>query len=131
MEKETAKYSAVPHVWRKNIDSSIENWQKTFTAYCHDFNRAIVRVFIATHGNFDKTEQILRPLFPHLNVKNPQKYIESVISAAKLQFKKIFIRKLLRRCGNRLSRKTLITVNLMNLALLIFNFLKFRTSTGI
>jgi hypothetical protein len=88
LEKDTAKYSAVPPAWRKNIDSSIDNWQKTFTAYCHDFNRAIVRVFIATNGNFDKTEQILRPLFSHLNVKNPQKYIESVISAAKLQFRK-------------------------------------------
>ena len=88
LEKDTAKYSAVPPAWRKNIDSSIDNWQKTFTAYCHDFNRAIVRVFIATHGNFDKTEQILKPFFPYLNVKNPQKYIESVISVAKFQFKK-------------------------------------------
>ena len=88
LEKDTAKYSEVPHAWRKYIDSSIENWKKTFTAYCHDFNRAIVRVFISTHGNFDKTEQILRPLSLYLNVKNPRKYIESVISTAKLQFKK-------------------------------------------
>ena len=88
LEKETVKYSAVPPSWRKNIDSSIENWKKTFTAYCHDFNRAIVRVFIATHGNFDKTEQILKPFFPYLNVNNHRDYIKSVISAALLQFKK-------------------------------------------
>ena len=90
LEKDTAKYSAVPKAWRKHIDQSIDYWQKTFTNYCHDFNRAIVRVFIATHGDLAKIEEILRPFFPYLNVQQPQKYIESVISAAKIQFKKNF-----------------------------------------
>ena len=88
LEKDTAKYSAVPKAWRKHIDQSIDYWQKTFTNYCHDFNRAIVRVFIATHGNFEKTEEILRPFFQYLNVQQPQKYIDSVIAAAKIQARK-------------------------------------------
>ena len=90
LEKETAKYSAVPQNWRKHIDESINNWQKFFTNYCHDFNRAIVRVFIATHGDLAKTEEILRPFFPYLNIQQPQQYITSVIAAAKIQLKKNF-----------------------------------------
>lgn len=36
LEKETAIYTAVPELWREHVNSSILNWQKTFSAYCHD-----------------------------------------------------------------------------------------------
>ena len=62
LEKDTVKYSAVPTSWRHHIDQSIDFWQKTFTVYCHDVNRATVRVFISTHGNFEKTESIMHNL---------------------------------------------------------------------
>ena len=88
LEKDTAKYSAVPTSWRHHIDQSIDFWQKTFTAYCHDVNRATVRVFIATHGNFDKTLQIMNNLVKNTGVKDVEKHITEVIRSAKLQFKR-------------------------------------------
>ena len=88
LEKDTAKYSAVPTAWRKHIDNSIEYWQKTFTAYCHDVNRATVRVFIATHGNFNKTLQIMNNLVKNTGIKDVEKHITEVIRSAKLQFKR-------------------------------------------
>ena len=58
LEKETALYTAVPELWREHVDSSILNWQKIFSTYCHDVNRATVRVFLASHGNYKQTEKI-------------------------------------------------------------------------
>ena len=88
LEKDTAKYSAVPTYWRHHIDQSIDHWQKTFTGYCHDVNRATVRVFIATHGNLEKTESIMQHLIKNTGVNDVSKHITDVIRAAKLQFKK-------------------------------------------
>lgn len=88
LDKDTAKYSAVPKAWRKHIDQSIDHWQKTFTSYCHDVNRATVRVFIATRGNFEKTESIMHNLIKSTGVDDVEKHILNVICAAKLQFKK-------------------------------------------
>lgn len=87
LEKDTANYSAVPAAWRHHIDQSIDFWQKTFTAYCHDVNRATVRVFTATHGNFEKTESIMHDLIKSTGVNDVEKHIVNVIRAAKLQFK--------------------------------------------
>jgi len=88
LEKDTAKYSAVHSSWRHHIDQSIDFWQKIFTGYCHDVNRATVRVFIATHGNFEKTESIMYDLIKSTGVNDVSKHITDVIRAAKLQFKK-------------------------------------------
>ena len=88
LEKDTVKYSAVPPTWRHHIDQSIDFWQKTFTSYCHDVNRATVRVFIATHGNFEKTKSIMYNLIKSTGVNDVEKHIGDVIKAAKLQFKK-------------------------------------------
>ena len=87
LEKDTAKYSAVPSAWRHHIDQAIDFWQKTFTAYCHDVNRATVRVFIATHGNFEETESIMHNLIKSTGINDVEKHIVDVIKAAKLQFK--------------------------------------------
>lgn len=88
LEKDTAKYSAVPSSWRHHIDQSIDHWQKTFTGYCHDVNRATVRVFIATHGNLEKTESIMHHLIINTGVNDVSKHIIDVIRAAERQFKK-------------------------------------------
>ena len=88
LAEDTAKYSAVPDSWRDNIDSSIQTWQKTATNYFHDLNRATVRVFIATHGNLDKTYKIMKPLYEkYSRIPYVRKYISSIIQAAKIQFK--------------------------------------------
>lgn len=87
LEKDTANYSAVPKFWRKHIDDSIDFWKKQFTAYCHDLNRASVRVFIATHGNFDKTYHIMHDLIKNTGVKNVEKHIADSIRSAKRQCK--------------------------------------------
>ena len=79
-------YTQIPPYWRKNIDSAIENWQKFFINYCHDVNRATVRVFIATHGDFYKTAKIMEPLFENISVFHSQNYVEQVIDAAIKQF---------------------------------------------
>ena len=88
LKKDTAKYSAVPTSWRHHIDQSIDHWQKIFTEYCHDVNRATIRVFIATHGNFEKTESIMHDLIKNAGVNDVTKHITDVIRATKLQFKK-------------------------------------------
>ena len=87
LEKETALYTAVPELWREHIDSSILNWQKNFSAYCHDVNRAIIRVFLATHGNYRQTEKIMHDFIKKTGINNVQKYVSNVIHAANLQHK--------------------------------------------
>ena len=87
LEKDTEKYSAVPKFWRKHIDDSIDFWKKTFTNYCHDVNRNIVKFFIATHGNCQQTEKIMRPHILRTGVKNIHKYVKNVIRAAQCQIK--------------------------------------------
>lgn len=87
LEKSTANYSAVPKFWRKHIDDSIDFWKNTFTNYCHDANRASVKVFIATHGNFDKTCRIMHDIIKNTGVKNVEKHIADSIRSAKHQFK--------------------------------------------
>lgn len=87
LEKSTANYTAVPKAWRKHIDDSINQWQKTFTSYCHDVNRATVRVFIATHGDFNKTVAIMRALIQKTGVADVENRISKVINAAIKQFK--------------------------------------------
>lgn len=88
LEKETALYSAIPKAWRKRIDLEIFKLQKIFSAYCHDLNRATVRTFIATKGDFKRTERILHNLIISTDTTNTDKYISDVIHAAILQHKK-------------------------------------------
>ncbi len=90
LEKDTEKYSAVPKLWRKHIDDSIDFWKKQFTGYCHDLNRNIVKVFITTHGDFDKTFQIMHSLIKNTGVKDIEKHITETIRSAKLQLKNHF-----------------------------------------
>lgn len=87
LEKSTANYSAVPKFWRKHIDDSIDFWKKTFTNYCHDANRATVKVFIATHGNFEKTYNIMHDIIKNTGVKNVEKHIADSIRSANRQLK--------------------------------------------
>ena len=84
----TANYATIPTAWRKRIDLEILKLQRTFTAYCHDLHRASVRVFIATHGNFNRTERVLHNLILSTNIKDTDKYISDVIHSAILQHKK-------------------------------------------
>ena len=86
LEEETADYTAVPKLWRKHIDDSIDFWKKTFTSYCHDLNRAIVRIYISI-GDIEKTDKILRPLLKSTGIFNVRQHIDNVIRAAKLQHK--------------------------------------------
>ena len=88
LERETANYTAVPKFWRKHIDSAIAQLQETFTRYCHDINRATIRVFIATHGDLDKTAKIMRTSLQKAGVTDVQKHISNVLKAAKEQLKK-------------------------------------------
>ena len=87
MSSKNFKYSAVPQNWRQYIDKSINQWQKIFTSYCHDVNRATVRVFIATHGDFNKTANIMRELIQKTGVSDVETHISKVINAAIRQFK--------------------------------------------
>ena len=88
LEKETAIYTAIPKVWRKNIDRKIDELQLTFSSYCHDLHRATIRTFLATKGDFKRTEHILHNLILSTDVKDIDQYIRDVIHAAILQHKK-------------------------------------------
>jgi len=89
LEKETKKYTDVPKAWRREfIDHDIDDQQKNFTAYCHDLNRAIVRVFIATNGNFEQTKKILHDFIQLTETKDVEQHISTVIRAATRQHKK-------------------------------------------
>ena len=90
LEKETALYTAIPPLWREHVDSSILNWQKTFSDYCHDVNRATIRVFLATHGNYHQTEKIMHDFITKTGIEDVQKYVTNVIHAANLQHKNNF-----------------------------------------
>ena len=87
LEKSTKNYADVPKFWRNHIDDSINFWKKTFTNYCHDAHRATVKIFIATHGNFDKTYRIMHDIIKNIGVKNVEKYIADSIRSASRQFK--------------------------------------------
>lgn len=88
LDEITATYTDVPEQWRDRIDSSIQNWQKHFSAYCHDVNRATLRVFLATHGNYTQTEQIMHDFIKKTGIYDAQKHISNVIRAANLQHHK-------------------------------------------
>ena len=90
LEKSTQNYTDVPKFWRKHIDDSINEWQKTFNSYCHDVNRAVVRTFIATNGDFDKTVQTVGKLIRNTGISDVEKHMTSVIRSAKRQFKSNF-----------------------------------------
>ena len=90
LEKETALYTAVPTLWREHVDSSILNWQKIFSDYCHDVNRATIRVFLASHGNYRQTEKIMHDFITKTGIEDVHKYITNVIHAANLQHKNNF-----------------------------------------
>ena len=87
LKKETELYTAVPPLWREDVDSSILNWQKIFSAYCHDVNRATIRVFLASHGNYHQTEKIMHDFIKKTGIDNVHKYVANVIHAACLQHK--------------------------------------------
>ena len=88
LEKETTLYTAIPKAWRKDIDRKIDELQLTFSAYCHDLNRATIRTFIATHGDFNRTERILHNLIISTGITDTYKYISDVIHAASRQHMK-------------------------------------------
>ena len=90
LEKETTLYTAVPELWREHVDSSILNWQKIFSDYCHDVNRATIRVFLASHGNYQQTEKIMHDFIKKIGINNAHKYVANVIHAANLQHKDNF-----------------------------------------
>ena len=90
LEAETEKYTAVPPLWREHVDSSIDFWQKTFSTYCHDVNRATVRTFLATNGNYKQTENIMHDFIKKTGTDNVHKYVSNVIHSANLQHKKNF-----------------------------------------
>lgn len=90
LEAETKHYTNVPELWREHVDSSIDFWQKTFSTYCHDVNRAIVHVFLASHGNYKQTENIMHDFVKKTGTDNIHKYVANVIHAANLQHKKNF-----------------------------------------
>lgn len=90
LEKETALYTAIPKAWRKRIDLEILKLQKIFSAYCHDLNRATIRTFLATKGDFNRTEHFLHNLILSTDVSDANKYIHDVIRAAIRQHKKNF-----------------------------------------
>lgn len=87
LEKETALYTAVPELWREHINSSILNWQKIFSTYCHDVNRATIRVFLASHGNYKQTEKIMHDFITKTGIDDVHKYVSNVIHAANIQHK--------------------------------------------
>ena len=86
LDDQAKPYTQIPPYWRKKINAAIDNWQKFFINYCHDVNRATVRVFIATHGDFYKTAKIMEPLFENISVFYSKNYVEQVIDAAIKQF---------------------------------------------
>ena len=88
LDKETEIYTAVPKLWKKQIDDSIEQWQKTFQRYCHDVNKMTVRIFLATNCDFDKTAKIMSKCIKNCGVKNVEQHIENIILAAHKQFQK-------------------------------------------
>ena len=88
LEAKTEHYTDIPELWREHVDSSIDFWQKTFSAYCHDVNRATIRVFLATHGNYKQTEKIMHNFIEKIGINNVNKYISNVIHAAILQHTK-------------------------------------------
>ena len=90
LEKETALYTAVPPLWREYVDSSILNWQKIFSDYCHDVNRATIHVFLATHGNYRQTEKIMHDFITKTGIEDVHKYVANVIHTANIQHKENF-----------------------------------------
>ena len=90
LEAETKHYTDVPELWREHVDSSIDFWQKTFSTYCHDVNRATLRVFLASHGNYKQTEKIMHDFIKKTGIDNAHKYVSNVIHSANLQHKKNF-----------------------------------------
>lgn len=88
LEKTTQHYTDVPTLWRTHIDHNIEQLQQTFTDFCHDVNRATLKTLVATHGDSEKTESLLRNFFAKAGVKKPDEHITNVLRAAKLQLKK-------------------------------------------
>lgn len=85
LEQATLKYMEVPEGWRNSVDVKIRLLKNIFQSYCHDLNRAIVRVYIANKGNMDKTEQIVKPLLESVGVGSSYYHVMQVIGAAKKQ----------------------------------------------
>lgn len=88
LHESTDIYSSIPIQWREPVNANIEQLKQTFIQFCQDVNRIIVQVFIATHGDFDKTENIMRTSLQKVGVKNVKNHIASTLKAAKKQFTK-------------------------------------------
>ena len=88
LRESTAIYSSIPMKWRAPIDSNIEQLKQTFNQYCHDVNRMTVQVFIATHGDFDKTSTIMRAALKKVGIQDIKKHIANTLKAAKNQLRK-------------------------------------------
>lgn len=85
LRKSSALYSAIPKIWRSHIDNNITQLQKNFIDYCHEVNRATVRIFIATHGNLDKTADIMRVPLKNAGISDVKLHISNVIRSATKQ----------------------------------------------
>ena len=90
LQAETKHYTDIPELWREHVDSSIDFWQKTFSTYCHDVNRATLRVFLASHGNYKQTETTMHDFIKKTGINDVHKYVSKVIHDACQQHKKNF-----------------------------------------
>lgn len=88
LHESTDIYSSIPIQWREPVNANIEQLKQTFIQFCHDVNRMIVQIFIATHGDFDKTANIMCTSLQKVGVKNVKNHIASTLKAAKRQFTK-------------------------------------------
>lgn len=85
LRKSTELYATIPKIWRNHIDNNITKLQKNFTDYCHEVNRATVRIFIATQGNLNKTADIMRVHLKKAGISDVTRHTTNVIRAAKQQ----------------------------------------------
>lgn len=88
LKKRTELYDNIPPTWKKKIDQKILILQAQFSDYCHDLNRATLRVFLASHGDFERTLSIMHDLLSDIGINNARAYISDVIHDAKFQHKK-------------------------------------------
>ena len=88
LRESTKTYSSIPTKWREPVDEKIEQLKQAFTQFCHDVNRTTVKVFIATHGDFDKTEKIMRTSLQKIGAQNVKNHIVNTLKAAKKQLRK-------------------------------------------
>lgn len=90
LRESTNNYFSIPIQWRELVNTNIEQLKQTFATFCHNVNRMIIQVFIATHGDFDQTAKIMRTSLQKVGIKNIKNHIANTLKAAKKQFTKNF-----------------------------------------